>query len=246
MGKCKCFLLSILWLIGLILFLVCGFFASFNHVYDNILKDTDMVKDNMQGIVEDVPVPTTAQVSAASAAGQDNLVGVAPDGIEVPDMLPKFVLDNCLQCEVEITWAEPIWFGLVTKEEKEDHSCGEIDANAAQPCRSDTMEYSAGGPTTSTTKVLKWDIKPGVWFVSGGAPANGGDDDGQIDCSWKLIPAVKKPMQIGCSLGCVVLGLLLLLPCIRCCCCKKSKRSGGIALSGADVVAVESRPASMA
>lgn len=224
-GKCLCItILSILWLPFFVLFLLSGFFAAFNQIYEVVL--TDEMKGRLSGVIKDVPVPTKADVTRAAALGNPNFVGVGPAPMVIEDYFPGFV-SSSVKIEVVISWKEAVWFGLVAAKEKLAKGCGAIDRQSNNPCTDRTMTYLYGGPETAETKEMAWEILPGSYYIAGGAPQGGGDDDdGEIDVHYKVVPTVMGGIQVLCVIACIVCGLFLISPCILCC-VWKTKKDGG-------------------
>lgn len=221
-AKCLCItILSILWLPFFALFMLSGFVAAFNSIYEVAI--TDEVKGELSGVIEDVPVPSKTQVTTAKAAGKSNFVGVGDDPIVIKDEFFPGWFRASVKLELEMKWQEPVWFGFVTKAEKDDHQCGLIDSTQPGGCTDQTMTYSAGGPDTAESKVLLWDITSGSWYIAGGAPENGGVDKGAINVDYKITPTVMGGIQFLCVIACIVCGLFLIAPCVLCCVWKTKK-----------------------
>lgn len=221
--KCVSIILGVLWLPAFLLFLLNVFFAGFNQMSDMAL--TDEIKAKMEG-KNMVAVPSKTEVKDMTSAGKEIPVSLEEgDPIEVPDTFPKWILDG-VKLEVEVTWNENVWVGIVTKAEKEAKGCGLIKRpmDKHKNCVKGDMTYSGGGPDTASTKSFKMEVEPGTWYIVGSAPPDGGKNgQGKIEVTWRAEASVMTGVQVICSLACVVLGVFLISPCILCCCCKGKK-----------------------
>lgn len=192
---------------------VCRVIASVFFVLFAGILVFSFVGYDYEGTVENVPCPTSAEAALMGTVRPNGSVGVSDEAIKVPDY-PSFVNDFILQAELTVSWTSPVWYGLVTEQEKEDAGCSSTDVTL---CDDDDMEYTTGGPSTATSNTLTWEIKPGSYYVAGGAPADGGDDAGSIDVKWSATATIHLYARIISGVLCFFLLLFILWPCIKKC-----------------------------
>jgi len=224
--KCVCIILGVLWLPAFLLFLLSVFFAGLNQMSDIAL--TDELKGKMEG-TQDTNMFTQEQVKNIIQKGMKVPVNVeVDDAIKVPDTIPSFILDGA-KLEVEVSWKENCWIGIVSEEEQKKKNCGHVKLPVEnhKNCVAGDMAYAGGGPDSASERSFTFEVQPGTWYIAGGALEGGGTTDGKtrIDVMWKVHLSVVTSVQVICSIACVVLGVFLISPCILCC-CWKGKQDG--------------------